>query len=174
MGQREYARHRKAAGLSGGTVKAVQNAIASGRLSKALTPDRKQIADAEIADAEWAATTRSDRIPITGPAASTAAAAAAGSAPPDLQESRARREAAEAALAEIELAEKRAELLPAHDVEARLVNVFSHCKTKLLGVPARARAGDPSLTADQITMFEALIREAIEDLASPDGPAAEG
>jgi phage terminase Nu1 subunit (DNA packaging protein) len=69
-------------------------------------------------------------------------------------------------LAEIELAEKRGELLPAKDVESRLVNVFAHCKTKLLGVPARARQRDPSLTGPQVALIETLIREALEDLAS--------
>lgn len=163
---RAYARHRKAAGLAGGTLKAVQVAMTSGRLSKSLTKDRKQIASAVLADAEWDATTHVDRIPITGPTA-------AGTPPPDLLESRARREAAEAALAEIELAEKRAELLPAADVESRLVNVFAGCKTKLLGVPARARQRDPALTAAQIALIEELLREALEDLASAAGPAGD-
>ena len=162
IGLREYARHRKAAGLAGGTLRAVQTAIASGRLSRSLTKDRKQIANAKQADAEWTATTQVDRIPLTGPTS-------AGAPPPDLQESRARREAAEAALAELELAERRAQLLPAEDVETRLLTVFGNCKTKLLGVPARARQRDPSLTAEQFSILEELIREALEDLAG--GPA---
>lgn len=162
LGLRAYARHRKELGLAGGTLRAVQVAIKSGRLSKALTPDRKAIADTKAADDEWAATTHVDRIPITGPTA-------AGAPPPDLQESRARREAAEASLAEIELAEKRRELVLAADVESRLVNVFAHCKTKLLGVAARARQRDPGLSGPQVQLFEALIREALEDLAGAAG-----
>ncbi len=154
---RAYARHRKQAGLAGGTLNAVQVAIKSGRLAKSLTADGR-IASAAAADAEWSATTHVDRIPITGPTA-------AGVPPPDLQESRARREAAEAALAEIELMEKRRELVPAKDVESKLVNVFAHCKTKLLGVAARARQRDPGLTGPQIELFEALIRECLDDLA---------
>lgn len=156
---REYARHRKAAALAGGTHRAVQVAIRDGRLSKSLTPDGKQIASIEAADAEWAATTHVDRIPLTGPTA-------AGTRPPDLTESRARREAAEASLAEIELDEKRGELVLAADVEAKLVNVFAHCKTKLLAVSSRARQRDPSLTGPQIELFKVLVREALDDLAS--------
>jgi phage terminase Nu1 subunit (DNA packaging protein) len=155
---RAYARHRKEAALAGGTLRAVQVAIRDGRLWKSLTPDRKQIADAAAADAEWAAVTQVDRIPITGPTA-------AGTPPPDLTESRARREAAEAALAEIELAEKRRELVPAKDVESKLVNAFAHCKTKLLGVSSRARQRDPALTGPQVALIESLIREALDDLA---------
>lgn len=158
---REYARHRKAAGLAGGTHRAVQVAIRDGRLSKSVTPDGK-IADVPAADAEWASTTHVDRIPLSGPTA-------AGTTPPDLAESRARREAAEAALAEIELAEKRAELVLAKDVESKLVNVFAQCKTKLLAVASRARQRDPGLTGPQVELFETLIREALDDLARAAG-----
>lgn len=157
MGIREYARHRKGLLLAGGTHHAVQVAIDSGRLSKSLSPDRKRIADPEAADIEWAASTL-DRVPHTGPTSS-------GANPPDLAESRARREAASAALVEIELAEKRGELVLARDVEAQLVGVFAHCKTKLLAVAARARQRDPALTGSQLELFESLIREALEDLA---------
>lgn len=159
MAVRAYARHRKAAGLAGGTHHAVQVAIESGRLSRSLTPDGKKIADVAAADAEWAATTHVDRIPLSGPTA-------AGESPPELAESRARREAAQAALAEIELAEKRGELVPAIEVESKLVNVFAQCKTKLLAVASRARQRDPALTGPQIELFRTLIREALDDLAS--------
>ncbi len=158
---RAYARRRKEADLVGGTHRAVQVAISSGRLRESLTADGKQIADPDLADAEWAASTNVDRIPLTGPTS-------AGALPPDFAESRARREAAEAALAEIELAEKRAELVRADEVEGRLVGVFAHCKTKLLGVVARVRQRDPTLTVHQIGLFESLIREALEDLANDD------
>ncbi len=52
MGLREYARHRKAGGLKGGTLGAVQKAIASGRIQAV---DGK--VDAAAADAAWAAST---------------------------------------------------------------------------------------------------------------------
>lgn len=159
ISQRAYAAHRKQLGLAGGTHRAVQVAIRDGRLKKSLAPDGRSIADIAAADAEWDSTTRVDRIPLTGPTA-------AGTPPPDLNESRARREAAEAALAEIELAEKRRELVPAKDVESKLVNVFAQCKTKLLGVPARARQRDPGLTGPQVELIENLIRECLDDLAS--------
>jgi hypothetical protein len=155
---RAYARHRKELELAGGTLYAVQTAIKSGRLKKSLTPDGR-IADAKAADVEWGATTHVDRIPLSGPTS-------VGVQPPDLGESRARREAAEASLAEIELAEKRRELVLAKDVESRLVNVFAQCKTKLLGVPARCRQRDPGLTGPQIELIESLVREACEDLAN--------
>lgn len=163
MGVREYARHREARGLVGTTHGAVQAAIKSGRLVKAVVNGK---IDSAIADAEWASTTLEDRVPLTGP--TSPASDDEDDLPdgiPSLKESRARREAAEAALAEIELAEKRSELVLAADVESRLVNVFSRCKTKLLGVPSRARQRDPGLTGPQVSLIEALIREALEDLS---------
>lgn len=164
MGLREYARHREELGLAGGTHRAVQVAIRDGRLVKALMANGK--INAVVADAEWAAVTMSDRIPITGP--TSVDVEDDDDLPfgiPSMKESRARREAAEAALAEIELAEKRGELVLARDVESKLVNTFAQCKTKLLGVAARARQGDPDLTDTQVELFEQLIRDALDDLA---------
>lgn len=157
-----YARHRKEAGLPGRDPKAVRVAIESGRLPReCLTPDRKRILDAAAADAAWAATTRADYVPLTGPTAPNGATVVSM----DYAEARRRREAAEAEKAEIELAELKQTLIPAADVEARLVGVFSRCKTKLLGVPSRARQQDPGLTTAQIALVDALIREGLEDLA---------
>ena len=153
-----YARHRKAAGLTGGTTKAVTDARDDGRLPAKCFDDDGKIIDAALADAEWLANTKADYVPLTGPTS-------AGEPPPDLNESRARKEAALAALAEIELAEKLGELVPAYDVERRLVSVFSGCKTKLLGIPSRARQRDPSLTVQQVAMIERLIREALTELS---------
>lgn len=161
MGIREYARHREARGLTGATHGAVQAAIRSGRLVKAVVDGR---INAAIADAEWAGTTLEDRVPLTGPTAPDDDDELPADVP-SLKESRARREAAEAALAEIELAEKRRELVLAADVESKLVNVFSRCKTKLLGVPSRARQRDPGLSGQQVKLFESLIREALDDLS---------
>lgn len=165
MGLREYARHRKERGLTGTTHRAVQVAIRDGRLVHAIVAGK---IDSALADAEWSDTTLEDRVPLTGPTASFSddddGELPAGL--PSLKESRARREAAEAALAEIELAEKRAELVLAADVEAKLVGVFSGCKTKLLAVASRARQRDPALSGAQVELFENLIREALTDLAN--------
>lgn len=74
LGLREYARHRQAAGLAGGTLRAVQVAIQSGRLSRSLTADGKRIASVEAADTEWSGTTYEDRIPVSGPTSARIAA----------------------------------------------------------------------------------------------------
>ncbi len=181
LSQRAYAKHR------GCRLSAVQRAIKDGRLSKSLGRNGDgpwQIIDAALADAEWAATTKDNRVPLAvqlerehprvphAPAPFPLGDGEDGEPIPDRAVSAARREAAEAALAEIELAEKRTELVPAKDVEARLVNEHTRAKTKLLGVPSRARQQDPTLTPEHLALFEALIREALEDLALEDPPPA--
>jgi hypothetical protein len=69
MGQREYGRHRKANGLKGGTVRAVQKALASGRI--VAGPDGR--IDPEDADRRWAANT--DQALQRGPVAPAESAA---------------------------------------------------------------------------------------------------
>jgi len=157
---RAYARHRQARSLPGGTLRAVQVAIRDGRLASSLTKDRTKIRSAKAADAEWAAATKGDHVPLTGPTS-----IAASQAPNPLAEARARRESAQASIREMELAERRGELVPSKDVEAHLANLFAQCRTRLLAIPARARQRDPSLSGPQLALLEALLFEALEDLA---------
>lgn len=168
---RKYAAHRKASGLPGGTLRAVQEAIANGRLTTSLTED-KQIRDAHEADAEWAASTKADYVPLTGPSSPIATSSPATSSGNGLAEARARREAAQAELRELELAKQRGELLPLEEFEERLEQVeermktaFTRCRNKLLAIPARARQRDPSLSARQMTLLEGLVRDALVELA---------
>lgn len=171
LGIRAYARHRAAAKLSGGSDYSVRQAIKAGRLTVrggSLTRDRKRIRDAAAADVEWAATTKSEMVPLTGPTAPASSAPVASAEPPptnDLAAARARREAVNADLAEIELGRARGELVLARDVEARFADVFLRCRTKLLGVVVRAREADPTLTETQFKLLDALLREALEDLS---------
>jgi phage terminase Nu1 subunit (DNA packaging protein) len=158
---RAYARHRKERGLPGTTLYAVQAARDSGRLGGAL--DRSgRIISAEAADAAWLASTNADMVPTSG---LTAPAAAHAAAPSPLAEARARQATAGATLAELELAEKRGQLVRIDDVEARWADIVTIARTKLMGLPARARLRDRTLTAKQVAMLDALVREALEELA---------
>lgn len=161
---RAYALHRKAAGLTGTTLRAVQEAIVAGRLARSLTRGKK-IRSAAAADAEWGASTKAEHVPLTGPAASMPSGAQQP-AVNGLAAARTRREAAQAAIREMELAERQGELVPAKDVELHLANLFAQCRTRLLSIPARARQRDPSLSGPQLMILEALLREALEGLAS--------
>jgi hypothetical protein len=68
------------------------------------------------------------------------------------------------------------ELIPARDVEQRMVTVFVECKSKLMAIPSRAKQVLPHLTLDDMATLEGLVREALEGLAGPplaDMPEAE-
>lgn len=127
IGLREYARRR---GVSLG---AVQKAVKSGRI---VLLDGK--IDPEVADIQWQRNTDASRQRGAAAVASMASAAAItprstrgdsgdDGAGPQLLESRARREQALAELAELELAEKRGELVPVADIRKALI-------PKILGV----------------------------------------
>ena len=157
LSQVDYAIHR---GCSPNTVFV---AIRSGRLKKCLLPNGR-IRSATEADAEWAKTTKEKHVPRVGVTAPRLGADAEGAM--DLAEARLRHESADAEKAEIDVARMKGELLVARDVEDRMVAVFASCKTKLLGIPSRARQADPALTSSQVTLIEELVREALEDLAA--------
>lgn len=164
--QAEYARRRKARGLSGGSREAVRRAVDAGRIS-AFGPD-KQI-DPELADRQWAANTqvRATTVPATLPAGAEAPAAAAagdlvdqaGAVPaagepgaetptpgsdggqlqadPEYQRSRSRQAAADARTAEIKLAELEGSLIRVDQVKAELASMLAPVREGLLQIPAR-------------------------------------
>ena len=79
---------------------------------------------------------------------------------------RARKEEAQAGIAELELAERKHELIPADQVADAFNVVVSNVRTRLLSVPAKAA---PVVGAKDPAKAEAVIRgeinEALEDLA---------
>lgn len=129
--QAEYARHRKAAGLPGGTREAVRKAIDDGDIS-AFGPDK--LIDPQLADAQWARNRRARISPqaagvapaaddlvdqasgVPAPAPAAAPASAAPISETGYTAARARREQAEADLAEMAARKQRGELVAWEDV----------------------------------------------------------
>lgn len=139
MTQAEYARHREC------DPAAVTRAIQQGRIS--LINGK---IDPVVADVQWAANTRArvDSKPATekgaqlaGLAAGAGAQAPAGQGgdgkPDDYLASRARREAAEAEMAELALLERKGDLVRKDEVRAELASQLSAFKDSLLQVGAR-------------------------------------
>ncbi len=130
LSQRAYARHREQRGLLGKTLRAVQKAIATGRIS---TIEGK--IDPEVADLQWG-----DR---TDPAQATRAAGqknAAESPPPTgegMREARLRRELAEAERAELQLAEMQAKLCRVEDVRRAARELAQRIVNALDQIPHR-------------------------------------
>lgn len=84
---------------------------------------------------------------------------------PPWEISRARKEAAQAALAELELERERGRLVAARDVARGIADMIIACRAKLLGVPSRAKQAMPELTSEQVDVIDSLVREALEELA---------
>ena len=86
----------------------------------------------------------------------------------DYDQARARREAALAQLAEIELATKRGELIPADQVEQAWSGIISVIRTILLGLPSRIAGGVAGAATTQEISASAMtvVREALYEIAA--------
>lgn len=171
---RAYAKQR------GVSAEAVSKAVSSGRLreSVAIVDGQPKIRDPELADREWEANTRQrvDQPPAT-PARLKRESVERDVTDdvPDYFESRARREAAaarreaaQADLAELEVDERRGELVSAEDARADVIDMFTVVRTRILGVPTRVAQRLPHVAAEVVPVIEALLREALEELAVED------
>lgn len=127
----EYARHRAASGLAGGTRQAVSLAVKQGRIRK--LPDGT--IDPDEADAMWAANTVSNAATPQTAAARKATPAPAPAT--DYHEERAKHEAAKRERAELELAVRKGELLESGAVRAAIYEAFRNVRDRVRSVPAR-------------------------------------
>ena len=154
---RAYAKRR------GTSVQAVSVAIKAGRLSLSVvrTGGVPKIADPDLADREWDANTR-PRIDVEANATSRDYAVSRAAR----EAAAVRRELAAAEVAELELRQLKGELIEASDAAARFVEVVTAAKTKLLGLPVRARQRLPHLSADDVRTLDDLVRQALEELAA--------
>ena len=170
MSQRAYAKRR------GVSAMAVSRAVRSGRL-KASVRDGK-IIDPDLADREWAANTDLTDAPssvieqsaswpgVDRPVAPPPPAGeeSAGEGTP-LHEANRIEKVWKAKTAELKYKQEAGELVPAAEVRGKLEDTFRTCRTKLLGIPSRARQVLPHLTVGDIAAIESMVREALEDLA---------
>lgn len=85
-----------------------------------------------------------------------------------LAEAAAQEKAWRARLAELQYREKTGELVDARAVEMKTVEVFTRCRTKLLGVPSKLKTRLPHLSPADLRAIDAEMRAALEELATPD------
>lgn len=83
---------------------------------------------------------------------------------PSLSEASAKEKHWKAQMAELKYKEAARELVPSADVRRRLEDVFAVCRTKLLGLPSRAKVR-LALSVEGVEKLEDLVREALEELA---------
>lgn len=144
-----------------------------------MTTDAKgvpKIADAALADREWQTATKAEYVPHAHrPPVDLSALDAAvdgadvtpapASIVPSLATARLRHETAKAERAELELAHRRGELIEKATIAEAWQDQISKAKTRLMAIPAKARQRIPGLDSVGAATLEALIREALEELA---------
>jgi hypothetical protein len=188
----QYAAHRRSRGLVGGSVAGVVYAIKRRALTRSVRKDahgRSYIADFDLADAEWLQNTRSQYVPHSVQRRAAAAAAPAldvrtpeGAVLP-LQPSpgpllpsgaldaeqyaraRARREQANAELAEFRLHRERDGWLQAAIVEERVLDLFIKVRNRLLATPHKFKQRCPDISHLELATLDELLREAMEEIA---------
>jgi phage terminase Nu1 subunit (DNA packaging protein) len=142
--------------LVGASLSSVQRRIEAGRLPAARKDAKgRTLINVEQGLKEWL-----DMAPIRGPAAGDATSTLEA-----YNEARARREAAEAGLAEDELRKTRGELVEVAGVVDAWVGLITAAKTKLLGIPSKLKQRHPDLPRAAHVGLGELIHEALEDLA---------
>jgi hypothetical protein len=85
---------------------------------------------------------------------------------PDYNESRARTEHLKAELLELERKQKEQILVKSEDIEAKWVEIITMARTKILGIPTKAKQRIPDLDTDAVSLLDDIVRETLEDLAA--------
>ena len=85
---------------------------------------------------------------------------------PDFNTSRSKREAMMARLAEIDVEEREKILVPSAEVEASWIQLVTIAKTKVLGIPTKAKQRIPDLDKNAMSLLDEIVKEALEDLAA--------
>lgn len=85
---------------------------------------------------------------------------------PRYEISEARLMAAKAGIAELELAERRGELIEVERARADMIDKFTIAKMRVLSVPSRLAQQLPHLATEIVPVVDALLREALEELAA--------
>lgn len=75
------------------------------------------------------------------------------------------REAYKARTAKMEYERERGLLVNADEVKTKIGGMITTARSRLLGVPSKAKGRIPHLTVDEIALLDELVREALEDVA---------
>lgn len=175
----QYAAHR------GKNEGAVRYAIREGKLSSSLVKDgAKVLIDWRKADQEWIPRTEANddpEIPVATKSKKNSKKTKSKSKikkewdpenPYDVSMlvpigvSKMRKEAYEAELARIKVEKENGLLVTAKDVESMWVKLGTITRSKVLGIPSKARQRIPEFTDSQYSVLEMIVREALEEISS--------
>jgi hypothetical protein len=141
---------------------AMTRAIREGRVKTKISAAGREMVELDGLRERYAATTQRK---IGGADLGDTPPRKSGEPIPDYNESRARTEFLKAELLELERAEKERTLIPAAEVEAKWVELVTIARTKLMGMPSKAKQRMPDLSADDIAILEDIVRESLEELS---------
>ena len=133
--------------------KAVRVGIRNGRLERSLGVDaagRSVIVDAVLAEREWRDNSDTSK--------------QRGKLPGTIAEERRRLLQAQRRKVNLQIRERRGALVPLRAVELRFSTRVVTARTKLLGIPSRAKQRLPHLTTADLAALDELIREALDEL----------
>jgi len=139
---------------------AITRAIKEGRVKTKMSVTGKEMIELEGLREHWALTTQTR---ING--GKVADQSPTDKSIPDYNESRARTEFLKAELLELERAEKEKELVSAREIALKWGEVVAIARTKILGVPSKAKQRIPDFPQDAFVILEDIVREALEDVA---------
>ncbi len=176
MGLREYSRYREAKSLPGGTLRAVQKAIETGRITTIADGKGRPKIDPEVADIQWGRNTDPDQSaransgkdvlpPPSGQATgSQQGLEREGSA---YWDAKTRRETAEATKAELQLAEMENSLVKRAAVERAAYEAGRLLRDMVLSVPSRLAPEMAGMTEPQAieARMRAELRKVLDELA---------
>jgi hypothetical protein len=200
--QADYARHRKARGLPGGTREAVRKAVDEGRISTI-----NGLIDPAVADIQWEQNTRARQSPQAAAAAASvpagpavggqapllpagdapapvpAAAVAPGAVDPGYNSHRSKREKADAEIAEMNAAKMRGELVLREDVDRAIFEIGRELRDRLTSCARRiaaevasivtAEACEEVIDREHRIVLDLLASSSREKLGAPPAGAAQ-
>lgn len=171
MGVQQYANHR------GVSRKAVQRAIADGRIPYTINPDnnRKQI-DCDEADQSWARNTDQGKMPHAA-LVSRLPDSFQGDMPGDgsqasslvdLFEAKAAHEKYKAELTRLKLEREKRLLIPVGEIQKAVETEYSYVRTRLLAIPSKTALQISNMTdpAEIKALLDNVIAEALAELVS--------
>lgn len=173
---RAYASHRKAKGLPGGSLQAVQRAVQAGRVTVVTVDGARRIQEPEAADREWAANTDRSRAPGYVKDCADAEDLDGDDAVEhsSLSTAAAREKHWKAEMAELTYRQRAGELVDASEVETEYAEFCSTVRTKVLNIPNRLKQAHADLTLAHLATLDELLREALSELAGDEDTEAAG
>lgn len=163
MGLREYSRYREAAGLPGTTLRAVQKALETNRITSVLDEKGRQKIDPEVADIQWGRNTDPDQSARANPGkepGQTGGEKASGGKNEDgnrYWEAKTSREEVELARARLALEKDAGHLVDKDGVHRAGADAGRQLRDMMLALPARVAAELAVMT--DARSIEVRIRE---------------